>query len=88
MSKNGKKVLVDPDDLVGTAEAAEILGVERPRIGRWRERGIMPEPIRQLAATPLWTKDQIKALRDDRKGMRRRPPVKAAKKSARKRATA
>ncbi len=25
-------------DLVGTAEAAEILGVERPRIGRWLDR--------------------------------------------------
>ena len=24
-------------DIVGTAEAADILGVERPRIGRWMD---------------------------------------------------
>lgn len=84
MSKRSE--LVHPDDLVGTAEAAEILGVERPRIGRWRQRGIMPKPVRELAATPLWTKDQIVELRDDRLGMRRRPAVKAAKRQpARKR---
>ena len=40
-------------DIVGTAEAAMLLGVERPRIGRWRRYGIavdggripFPEPI-------------------------------------------
>lgn len=42
-------------DLVGAAEAAEILGVERARIGKWRRKGIVlsngervdfPAPIR------------------------------------------
>ena len=32
----------DSLDLVGTAEAAELLGVERPRIGRWIAKGEMP----------------------------------------------
>ena len=29
-------------DLVGSAEAAQLLGVEKPRIGRFISRGIMP----------------------------------------------
>lgn len=44
-------------DLVGAAEAADILGVERARIGKWRRKGIVlssgervdfPEPIRMV----------------------------------------
>jgi hypothetical protein len=46
-------------DLVGTAEAAEILGVERPRIGRWINRGVMPPTAVQLQATPVWYKRDI-----------------------------
>lgn len=53
-------------DLVGTAEAAAILGVERPRIGRWIHRGVMPEQAveTEVAATPLWHRADILAMRD------------------------
>lgn len=50
-------------DLVGTAEAAAILGVERPRIGRWRRKGLMPELAAEVSATPLWFRDDIEGMR-------------------------
>lgn len=50
-------------DLVGTAEAADILGVERPRIGRWIQRGIMPDTVKKLQATPVWRRKDIEAMR-------------------------
>jgi predicted DNA-binding transcriptional regulator AlpA len=51
-------------DLVGTAEVAEILGVERPRIGRWIGKGQMPMPVMILRATPVWRRRDIEAMRD------------------------
>lgn len=50
--------------LVGVREAAEILGVERPRINRWRGSGVMPEPIQELACGPIWLQQDVEDLRD------------------------
>jgi hypothetical protein len=51
--------------LVGTAEAAAILEVERPRIGRWRklDNGKLPPPVAQLASGPVWLRSQIEDMR-------------------------
>lgn len=46
-------------ELVGTAEAAKILDVERPRISRWRRRGLLPEPVAEVASGPIWLRSQI-----------------------------
>jgi hypothetical protein len=60
-------------DLVGTAEAAEILGVEKSRLSRWRKNGVrlpdgqrvrFPQPILELSATPIWRGRDIRRLRD------------------------
>jgi hypothetical protein len=51
-------------DVVGTAEVAELLGVERPRIGRWIKRGVMPPTAARLSATPIWHKRDIEKMRD------------------------
>lgn len=61
--------------LVGTAEAARMLGVERPRIGRWLKSGLMPEPAVKTAATPLWTTAQIESIQGEREKRRRFPAV-------------
>jgi predicted site-specific integrase-resolvase len=45
--------------LVGTAEAAELLEVNKSQIGRWRRAGTFPEPVAQLASGPLWKREQI-----------------------------
>lgn len=59
MTRNGKR-----PELVGTREAAEILGVEKPRIGRYIKRGRMPTPVAELGATKVWRREDVEALRD------------------------
>lgn len=49
-------------DVVGTAEAADLLGVERPRIGRWIKRGVMPPTAAHLQATPVWHRRDIERM--------------------------
>ena len=51
-------------DVVGTAEVAELLGVERPRIGRWIKRGVMPPTAARLSATPIWHRKDIEKMRE------------------------
>lgn len=51
--------------LVGTAEAAAILNVERPRIGRWVSLGKLPGPIAILRSTPVWIRSDIEDRRED-----------------------
>jgi hypothetical protein len=58
-------------DLVGTAEAAKILDVERPRIGRWKKTGLLPPPILELATGPIWLRKDIVALTKERESRRR-----------------
>lgn len=48
-------------DVVGTAEAAQILGVKPPMITRWRKSGRMPPPVAELAATVVWLKTDVQA---------------------------
>ena len=47
---------------VGTAEAAEIPGVEVPRNTRWRRSGRMPPAVKELAATPVWRREDVEIL--------------------------
>lgn len=65
-------------ELLGTAEAAELLGVERPRIGRWRKVGIMPEPVADLKSGPVWLRSQIEGVQEERERRRRQPSTAAA----------
>jgi hypothetical protein len=60
-------------DLVGWAEAAELLGVEKSRLSKWRKLGVVlpdgrripfPSPVLELSATPLWRGSDIRRLRD------------------------
>ena len=50
-------------DLLGTKEAAEALGVDRSRIGRYQRAGKMPTPVAQVGAAKLWTREQIESIR-------------------------
>ena len=58
---------------LGTAEVAELLGVEKSRLSRWRKLGVVlpdgrrvpfPKPIYELQATPLWRRGDIRRLRE------------------------
>lgn len=70
-----KPLKVPQWDGVGTAEAADILGVERPRIGRWIKRGIMPPTVMHLQATPVWRRRDIERMRKWVDENRRRPAI-------------
>lgn len=46
-------------DLIGSAEAAEILGVSRQRFHEIRRTKDFPEPLAEVAATPLWVRGAV-----------------------------
>lgn len=49
--------------LIGTSEAAKILGVKVPQITRLRNNGKMPTTACYLAATDLWHRADVLALK-------------------------
>ena len=53
--------------LAGVAEAAEILGWDKRKVATYIKRGVFPEPIQKLSATPIWTVEQIEKYRDGQK---------------------
>jgi hypothetical protein len=65
--------MADALDLLGLSEAADLLGVEPSRIGRWRRLGVVlsdgtrvpfPEPVAEVRATPLWRGEDLRPLRE------------------------
>ena len=65
-------------DLVGVLEVAAMLGVSKQRFSQLRLSGRFPEPITQLAATPVWLRSTVDAFLegwDRRAGRRPRPRV-------------
>jgi DNA-directed RNA polymerase specialized sigma24 family protein len=51
-------------DLVGTKEAAEILGVQPNVISTRLRRGRFPQPIVTLSCGPIWHREDIEYQRD------------------------
>lgn len=43
-----------PAALCGIAEAAELLGVQRGTVDKWRVRGVMPPADYDLEGGPVW----------------------------------
>lgn len=63
----------DVPPLAGVGDAAQILGVTRERVQRWRvERRDFPAPVARLVGGPLWTVEALRHFRrrieDDRHG--------------------
>lgn len=56
-------MLIDTENLCGTAEAAAVLGVLKQRIHTLRKRPDFPQPVVVLAATPLWDKTALLAFK-------------------------
>lgn len=56
-------------ELVGTKEAAEVFGVRTENFLRdWAKRPDFPAPVANLAATPVWRRDDVEGYR-----LRQRP---------------
>ena len=53
------RMLVDPENLVGSSEAAEIAGMSTHAFKQARLRGTTPEPLVRLACGPIWTRSMI-----------------------------
>jgi len=58
-----------PRDFMGTSEVADMLGVERPRIGRWLTKEAqgkakrLPDPVARLKMSPVFLREHIKLLK-------------------------
>ena len=48
-----------PDDIMGTSEVAEYLGVSKQRIHALRKDPRFPAPFKHLASTPLWDRWEV-----------------------------
>lgn len=49
-------------ELVGVAEAAEILGWDKRRVSVYHARGLLPTPLAVLRAGPVWRREDIEAF--------------------------
>lgn len=58
--------LVHVEDLVGCAEASEILHLTDARIGQLRRANQFPEPVWQVRATPLWLRSDLLDWQENR----------------------
>lgn len=46
-------------DLLGLTEVAKLLGWKKEKLSTYIGRGVFPEPVHRVAATPLWRRKQI-----------------------------
>lgn len=61
------EIIEDPLPLLGTKEAASLLGVKsRSQISRWIRTGAFPAPCLRLKAGPVWWQSDIETFRDER----------------------
>jgi hypothetical protein len=52
-------------DLVGVAEAADIMGWDKRRVITYIDRGHFPEPITALAGGRIWLREDVEAYAAD-----------------------
>jgi hypothetical protein len=64
-------------DVVGVAEAAEIMGWDKRRVVTYIDRGHFPEPITWLASGRIWLREDVEAYAEDWRA--RHPRGKAAR---------
>lgn len=57
-------MLINSENLCGTAEAAIVLGVIKQRIHTLRKRADFPPAVINLAATPVWDRDALFAFKE------------------------
>lgn len=50
-----------PLEVVGIAEVAERLSVQRATVDRWRQRQLLPAPTWELAGGPIWMWGDVEA---------------------------
>jgi predicted DNA-binding transcriptional regulator AlpA len=58
-------------DVVGVAEAAEIMGWDKRRVVTYIDRGSFPEPITALASGRIWLREDVQAFAEEWRARRR-----------------
>ena len=58
------------EDLVGVAEAAELLGVSRQQVHRLARRPDFPAPVAQLKAGKIWRREDVEQWAQEHAGRR------------------
>jgi hypothetical protein len=61
-------------DVVGVAEAAEIMGWDKRRVVTYIDRGSFPEPITSLASGRIWLRDDVQAYAEEWRARRAAKP--------------
>lgn len=69
----------EPEELVGVAEIASILGVSRQRVSELRGRRGFPEPVADLASGPVWRLSSLQRFLTDWPRKPGRPNVRKAR---------
>jgi hypothetical protein len=65
-------------DVVGVAEAAEIMGWDKRRVVTYIDRGSFPEPITSLASGRIWLRDDVQDYAEQWRARRdAKPPAPA-----------
>ncbi len=67
------------DDLLTMQEVADLTGLTLISVGRYRQRGTLPQPDETYGRTPLWRRDTITTWEATR---RKRPSARKKGKSA------
>ncbi len=57
-------MIINTDDICGTSEVAELLGVLKQRIHALRKMSNFPKPVIKLASTPIWDKKEIMSFKN------------------------
>ena len=52
-------------DIVGVAEAAEIMGWDKRRVITYIDRGHFPDPIASLAGGRIWLREDVESYAED-----------------------
>ena len=52
-------------DVVGVAEAAEVMGWDKRRVVTYIDRGSFPEPITSLASGRIWLREDVQRYADE-----------------------
>jgi predicted site-specific integrase-resolvase len=61
------------EDLVGSTEIAQRLGVKPNTVAQWHHRGIMPAPLAEVSSVYLWSWEAVSAWARKRPGHSRAP---------------
>jgi len=67
--------------IVGVAEAAEIMGWDKRRVVTYLDRGQFPEPLTSLASGRIWLREDIERFADEWRERHPRPSADEARPS-------